>query len=367
VEVIVVINSGFGAGPDVLYQNEQTLRAAEAWIGKHYDPLLRFHLLNCLDLPRKKAGVGLARKIGMDEALRRFEQVDRLDGIILCFDADCSCDPNFLRAVADYFASHPKSPGCSIYFEHPLEGSEDPRIYEAVALYELHLRYYIEALRWAGFPHAYHTIGSSMAVRAGAYCKQGGMNTRQAGEDFYFLHKIIPLGGFGEVNNTRVVPSPRPSTRVPFGTGKAVGEFLKTGRFRTYPSEAFDDLKSLFSAVPLLYETSSLEPLEAVLSASVKQPVVEFLKAREGEAVLREIRANTSTRAAFEKRFYGWFNAFAAMKYIHYAESLYSPADVVSAARELLAVLPAQTPRSFAGSQDLLAAFRDLQRAGARR
>jgi hypothetical protein len=137
--------------------------------------------------------------------------------VIACFDADCTCDPNYLAATENFFQSQPSAPGASIYFEHPLDGENR----EPIALYELHLRYYVEALRYAGFPHAYHTIGSSMAARADPYFKQGGMNKRKAGEDFYFLHKIIPLGGFGEINDTRVIPSPRASHRVPFGTGRA--------------------------------------------------------------------------------------------------------------------------------------------------
>ena len=38
-----------------------------------------------------------------------------------------------------------------------------------------------------------------MAVRADAYLRQGGMNRRKAGEDFYFLNKFMVLGGYGEM------------------------------------------------------------------------------------------------------------------------------------------------------------------------
>jgi glycosyltransferase involved in cell wall biosynthesis len=361
VEVIVVLNSSEDDAAPVIQQNEETLRAAKSWIAEHQDSRFCFHLLDCRNLPRKKAGVGLARKIGMDEALRRFDDLERLSGIILCFDADCACDPNYLSAIGEYFAGNPSSPGCSIYFEHPLEGSEDQRIYEAATLYELHLRYYIEGLRWAGFPYAYHTIGSSMAVRAETYCKQGGMNARQAGEDFYFLHKVIPLGGFGEVNATRVVPSPRPSDRVPFGTGRAVREFLETGAFRTYPLRAFDDLRSFFSAVPLFWEIASLQCMEASLSETITGPILNFLKAREIEPALKEIRANTSSPAAFEKRFFHWFNGFAVMKYIHFAESLYGGGDLPSCAGELL-MRTNEKVRVVPCAKPLLMAYRDLQR-----
>ena len=70
-------------------------------------------------------------------------------------------------------------------------GKFDDNSYKAVWLYELHLRYYKQALQFTGFPYYYHTIGSAFAVNAEVYCKQGGMNRQKAGEDFYFLQKII--------------------------------------------------------------------------------------------------------------------------------------------------------------------------------
>ncbi len=200
-EVIVVVNSRAGSSTDILARNEATLQETARWISLKSDPKLTFHLLRFPELPRKQGGVGLARKIGMDEALRRFGDVGRPRGAIVCFDADCVCDRNYLTSIEEHFRRHPRSPGCSIYFEHPLVGPFQPQVYTAITLYELHLRYYVQALRWAGFPYAYHTIGSSMAARADAYQRQGGMNKRQAGEDFYFLQKIVSLGGFTELTS----------------------------------------------------------------------------------------------------------------------------------------------------------------------
>jgi len=244
VEVIVVVNSPAGCGEAMRRQNEATLKIAAPWIARHQNPRLAFYLLHFPELPPKQAGVGLARKIGMDEALRRFADVGRA-GIIAGFDADCRCEGNYLTALERHFQKHPDTPACSIYFEHPLDGPLSPQNYEAVAAYELHLRYYVQALRAAGFPHAHHTLGSCMAVRADVYGKQGGMNKRKAGEDFYFLHKIIALGGFVDLTATTVLPSPRPSERVPFGTGKAVRDILSGHPIQTYSLEAFLDLKQL--------------------------------------------------------------------------------------------------------------------------
>src|ERR1044071_2107715 len=73
VEVIVVVNSSELAPADVLARNAETLRTGSQWAAEHHHPLLAFHCLNFPALPGKKAGVGLARKIGMDEALARLD------------------------------------------------------------------------------------------------------------------------------------------------------------------------------------------------------------------------------------------------------------------------------------------------------
>jgi hypothetical protein len=354
VEVIVVINSSEDANHGILARNLASLASAQAWASAHRDPGLAFRIIHAPILPRKHAGVGLARKIGMDEALRRFARAGSPPGVLACFDADCTCDPNYLVEIERFFAEHPAAPACSIYFEHPLSGPEPDPIYEAIALYELHLRYYVQGLRYAGFPHAFHTVGSSMAVRASVYAAQGGMNRRQAGEDFYFLHKIIPLGGFGEINDTRVIPSPRPSHRVPFGTGKAVGEYLAGRQASTYPLQAFEDLRALFGQAPRL---------RASHPVNLAPPLVDFLQQQEFDPALDELRANAASEASFVARFFRWFDAFRAMKYIHFARNqTYGAAGVLEAAASLL-----QREELLAAGRsaaDLLQAYRHLQRRG---
>jgi hypothetical protein len=356
VEVIVVINSGENAPEAVVQRNQRTHKEANAWIAAHSDEQLLFHCLNLTGLPAKKAGVGLARKVGMDEALRRFHDVKQLEGVIVCFDADCTCDPNYLVELERFFAEHPQAPGCSVYFEHPLDGADEPDVYRAVTLYELHLRYYVEALRYAGFPSAFHTIGSSMAVRALNYCEQGGMNKRQAGEDFYFLHKIIPLGGFGEINSTRVLASPRPSHRVPFGTGRAVREYLDRGKFESYPLQAFEDMRFLFADLPELYKSDG--PI-----SGCPEVLQQFLQEQDVSRHLEEIREHTTTQGAFQKRFFRWFDGFRAMKYIHFArEHAYGSADVLGVACEIYRKR-ARVLFAPADARDLLLAYRRLHRS----
>jgi glycosyltransferase involved in cell wall biosynthesis len=353
-EVIVVVNSAADADGSIIEQNERTLRESRAWIEDQPEPKLTVHLIDARGLPPRHAGVGLARKIGMDEALRRFDDAGMIDsGVILCFDADCTSASNYLRAVDEHFRAHQMSPACSIYFEHPLEGELVPEIYEAIAAYELHLRYYIEALRYTGFPHAYHAIGSSMAVRARAYMEQGGMNRRQAGEDFYFLHKLIPLGDFTELNSTAVYPSPRPSNRVPFGTGRAVSEWLQEPGTRTYPLPAFDDLRVFVQSVPSLITQPDLQSAPASIRT--------FLGDQDFDAALAGIRGHTSTLAAFTKRFFRWFDGFRAMKFVHHArDHFYGDEEVEIASAKLLERFGRATTGS--STRELLFAYRRLNR-----
>lgn len=337
VEVIVVINDGENSPKVAKRENKKLFKEACAWATLHSDERLKYHILYHSNLLAKHAGVGLARKIGMDEAVFRLEKTGNSKGVIVCFDADALCEKNYLVAIFRHFQKNPRLKATGIYFEHPLSGNDFSRdVYAAIAEYELHLRYYIHAQRYAGCPFAYQTIGSSMAVRCDAYQRQGGMNRRKAGEDFYFLHKFIMLGDFDELTATKVIPSPRISKRVPFGTGKAVGEIVKANEMlTTYAFESFVDLKAFFELVPQLavIKMGQLDGLVAGLSPAMQA----FLIHHDLKQNIREIRANTSNPSTFTRRFFRWFDAFKLMKYVHHCrDGFYENTPVLKAAKELL-------------------------------
>lgn len=321
VSVIVVVNASVQADEEIKKHNEQTHTACLNWQAAA-SRKFRYHFILENQLPKKHAGVGLARKIGMDEAVRLFESQDK-DGVILCFDADSTCETNLLIEVEKLFAENPKTPGCSIHFEHPLEGEQAPEVYEGILNYELHLRYYVDGLKYAGFPYAFQTIGSSMAARSSAYQKQGGMNRRKAGEDFYFLHKIIPLGNFKELNTTKIIPSPRRSDRVPFGTGRAIGTWLDEGKeeLLSYDPQVFEDLKVLFLSVDGLYQTTDILTIWNNFPVSIQR----FITIDEFKTQIQEFNSQANSLATFQKRFYQWFDGFKALKFVHFARDEFYP------------------------------------------
>ena len=360
IEIIVVINDSEADSTALQKRNERLFAKAIKWAVHHSQANKKFHILYHSDLPAKYAGVGLARKIGMDEAVYRLEEVGNKKGLILCYDADTLCQPNYFQAVQAYFKAHPKCQAASIYYEHPLNGEEHPKkVYRAIALYELHLRYYILAQRYAGFPYAFETIGSAMVVRTDAYQAQGGMNKRKAGEDFYFLHKYTILGHFGEIKTTILRPSPRRSDRVPFGTGKAVADIAARPKelVKTYSPRSFEDLKALFDKVLLLrkWNTKGVKVLE-----SYPKSIQDFLKSVEVEKNIKEIISNTSNAGTFRRRFYRWFNAFMIMKYLHFArDRFYENVPVEEAAAWLLKVHLRKRVRKGAGAATLLRQLRN--------
>lgn len=332
VEIIVVINHSIEADENIVRETNKMIGEVRKWILFNNNRRLKFFVISACDLPVKTAGVGLARKIGMDEAVRRFQIVGNHKGIICCFDADSKCDNSYFTAIEEHFKRNSKATACSIYFEHPLLGDDFPaEVYSGIMNYELHLRYYISGLRYAGHPFAYHTIGSSMAVRSDIYQKQGGMNKRKAGEDFYFLHKIIPLGNFSELSATKVIPSPRPSERVPFGTGRAINSWLdnKSEIFLTYHPQVFQELKFFLERSGNLY----FENFEAVYT----EPISLFLSTCGFNEKLIELRKNAKDQISFNKRFYNWFDGFRALKFIHFMrDNFYSNVNLKDASLILL-------------------------------
>ncbi|MEO1050669.1 MAG: hypothetical protein AAFX87_08575 [Bacteroidota bacterium] len=323
VEVIVIINNSDNADTAIKSRNAETFETAKEWAVLNNKDRLKFHIIYENDLPAKHAGVGLARKIGMDEAVRRLAVHSNDNGIIICFDADCECDANFLVAIEDHFRRHPSTPGCSICFEHPI--STDLPLVQSNAIldYELFLRYYILAQKAIQVPYAFHTVGSSMAVRSSAYQKQGGMNRKKAGEDFYFLHKIISLSQFTSLNSTRVIPSPRVSDRVPFGTGKAIGDYLHEKHITAYAQQTFEDLAVLINARYSFYK----QPLTVVNSNITQLPtsIRSFLNSNNFAESVDSINNNCSSPDSFNTKFFEWLNAFRLLKFVHFARDNYYP------------------------------------------
>lgn len=355
--VVIVVNHSENCPEEIKIRNIRLAEALKRYVRDKQTDRLCFEVFEAFDLPAKYAGVGLARKIAMDLSAAFFYRNGKTDAPILSLDADTWVEPNYLEEVVRYFREHSVA-GVSIAYAHRLEETGMTlRAREAIIKYELYLRYYRLALEYTGHPYAYHCIGSAFAVRTVDYVAQGGMNKRQAGEDFYFLQKLIATGRYATLKSTTVYPSPRFSERTPFGTGQAVRQIVREdGQFRVYHPQAFRDLKCFFQGIATLYKAD-----EARVSGyfqSQTKDIRHFLAQINGVAVLAEINANCASVEQFVKRFFDNFNAFRVLKYLNYVhESSYPKTDILSAANKLLTILDLPVADSL---EDALEIFRKL-------
>ncbi len=361
--VIIVINDSEDSPTGAIIQNFATAKSIGQWQRQHRHLFFEVQRIIVQSLPRKWAGVGWARKIGMDHAVEQIIKNNYSDGIIVSFDADSTVLPNYFQSVESAFYEHPSSNFFTIHFEHPYDGPGlSASLREGIIRYELHMRYYRNAMQWCGYPHAIHTVGSSFAMKASAYVRQGGMNRRKAGEDFYFLHKLVLLGQYGNISTTTVFPSARQSDRVPFGTGAAIKKWNEGSpelNF-TYSLEVFGHLKPLFSLASGFWQ---MKPSEISSSFGNLQPSLQSFcsEAKTIEEILG-LRANCSNAKVFEKRFFHILNAFWILKYLNFAHGNFiSRASLDTEPVRLLQNIGIQTEDELS-LENILEIFRNLDK-----
>lgn len=363
VEVILLFNKSDRMTREEILQHDLTWKNTIRWIEDHIKDGLKFLAVYIPSCPDPKGGVGWARKLVMDEASRRLDQ----EGVLVCLDGDCTVSGNYLQVIFHFFKTQNSCDAASIYYEHKLD-LPDRRVVEAIAQYELHLRYLVAALRWAGHPFAFHTIGSSMAVRRRAYLLQGGMNTRQAGEDFYFLQKFIEIESLHEIKDATVFPSARISGRVPFGTGRAMQTLLNaSGEWLTTDMEVFLLVRPLLTGIDSIRQifrddnvTAKVDMLSDALG--LHEWVIQFLEHIGFAEQCRQISAQTTNAAAFRRRFFRYFNSFMMIRYMHFISQHYIPqSGITKSANAMWSVLNA-LPESTEDASTLLELFRQMDK-----
>jgi len=322
VEVIVLINHSEAAPEEIKNANRITKNLADKWIDENKTEGIQFFAIVPVKLRKKWAGVGLARKTGLDEAVLRFNQFNKTGGIVVSLDADSLVEPNYLVEIEKHFTQNPKHVGATILVEHQKEGlSERQKL--GIDLYEKYLKYYKDALHFAGYPQAIITIGSAFAVTAEAYVKRGGMNRRQAGEDFYFLQNMAQLGPMGEITTTLVHPSARLSNRVPFGTGAAIQKWMEGTEdlSKTYNFQAFIDLKAFFDVKDKLFQCD--EQGFANVAAGLPEAIRQFVVHDNFWSEIEDLNRNCSSIKSFRSRFFQKFNAFKVLKFQNFTHANY--------------------------------------------
>jgi hypothetical protein len=322
-EVIVAVNDSKSSSPKVQQFNRDTFQKLMAWKQENDRTNLVLHPIYADSVTSKHAGAGMARKIGMDEAIRRFNAINKPDGVIVSLDADCLVSANYLKQIETVFTARKSCFAATINFSHRIEEMDNPKQKQGILLYEDYLHYYKKAHDFVGYPDSIYTIGSAFAVRAEAYVKQNGMNRRQAGEDFYFLYKLTKLGSITEITDAFVYPSARISDRVPFGTGASMTKWMNDAEdlAMTYNFSAFLDLKTLFDRVDSLFRIrpDAYNQLISELPLSIQKYILTI----DFTGKLAEINQNSSSLSSFRKRFFQFFDAFIILRFLNFTHQEY--------------------------------------------
>ncbi len=226
----------------------------------------------------ERDGVGTARKIGCDfaVALKKAQRILSSFGSTTDGDARVGAD-YFTGGATERVAGLGQTVSALVHrFRHEVKDTPEDL---PLTLYEIYLRHYVLGLRAAGSPYAFHTVGSLIRFEFSAYAETRGFPKREAGEDFYLLDKLAKLGRVAEHSGVvRLVP--RPSDRVPFGTGAAmarVGTELRRGKvFQLFPDSAFRAVKAWQQALKDLGPSDSAAKWKSyLLSQDVSSPAVE--------------------------------------------------------------------------------------------
>ena len=267
------------------------------------------------ELNTKQAGVGIARKIGMDLSLSIFDYSKHTKKLIICLDADCTVSDKYLTSIIYEFNKKNLSVAV-VNFEHPVNGTDEYNA--AIICYEIFLRYYVAGLRFAASDYAFHTIGSTMICDHNAYVKIGGMNKRKAAEDFYFLEKLSKNYSINKIDSATVYPSKRSSWRVPFGTGQRVTRFLSKTQdeYLLFDPAVFGILKEWLK----VYNSDAISDPQDVLNQAKKinTELYNFLVQNNYLKQWEKILSNTKSVSQLTHQKKIWFDGFKTLKLIHH-------------------------------------------------
>jgi hypothetical protein len=279
------------------------------------------------ELPEKSGGVGFARKIGMDLALKLFNYDTDKKKILISLDADCLVAENYLQKIVGDFNNNDLH-AAIVNFQHTLP--EDNNQKAAIINYEIFLRYYVLGLIYAKSQYAHLSVGSTIICDVESYVKIGGMNKRKAGEDFYFLEKLAKLSKINKVADTTVFPSARVSSRVPFGTGVRIKRFLtgSTNEYLIYSPKCFEILRIWLN---IYNEKITLSTSQKDISKILKETKIInsdlylFLVNNNFEENWNKILNNTKTDEQLYKQKINWMDGFRTLKLIHHLRDNHLP------------------------------------------
>jgi hypothetical protein len=338
--VILVVNAQESSSASAKQSNLELIRnirchSREIWQSKKNTGITLQETASCTTLLidkssnqrhlPNKTGVGLARKISADIATKLIADGKLKTNWIHCTDADAILPDHyfqFTRGINDHSAA--------IYPYNHSTSSHDNAHKNAMLLYELSLRHYVIGLNYANSKHAFHSIGSTIALHFEAYAKVRGFPIRESGEDFYILNKLLKMGKIYYPPSDPILIDGRFSSRVPFGTGRSVEKItsLKNPEddFLFYNAEIFEKLKTWISAISKIGSLPNTRATKAPFADIFKDATLNETLENIGAFDAIETALKSSKNAhTCQQHLLTWFDGFRTLKFVHQMRDRYYP------------------------------------------
>ncbi len=263
-----------------------------------------------------KKGVGHARKIGCDIALKLYANGSIRFPWIFSTDADVILPENYFSQVKSI-----KQQYSAVVFDFK-HHSNDEYLNHLQFLYDFKLRYYLSGLQFARNQYDYIPLGSTLVVNMQSYAQVRGFPKKSAGEDFYLLNKLAKVKPINYCNEgNRVLIQSRLSNRVPFGTGPAllqIKELDKFDDYMYYHPLCFFYLKKWQYYLNTLWENHQL---------NIKAPNDKYLYNLYLNFDCEKHFTNSSPQITSSLRWqqfiHQWFDAFRTLKCVHYFDKIF--------------------------------------------
>lgn len=202
---------------------------AKAYQLKH--PQFNLHVAEIF-LQKPEAHIGTVRRLLMDEAYQRFQQLAHIDGIIISTDGDSRVDPSWLHYIFAEFDQGCDVVGGRIISEQSKSPSRKYHLQDVGYRYLVsHLESHIDPCAFDPWPRHFQCFGPSTAVKCSIYEKAGRLPVLPFLEDETFRKALIRIDArIRRSPHVKVYTSSRESGQVDFGFSIQLNEWTKMNR-----------------------------------------------------------------------------------------------------------------------------------------
>ena len=306
--VVIVINNAVNTKKEIKNNNQRTF---DSLIDLKYN--FEMIVIDCYSskcaLPNTIAGVGLARKIGMDFCI----SYATYHSLFCSVDADTLLNQKYLYTINKEYIKY-NFYTAVVNFSH--QKNNNTKIQKAIRDYELLLKDIANNLYIIGSRYGFVSMGSTIICTMKAYISVGGMPAKKATEDFYFLQKLAKYQIIHQIKEILVYPSSRAEERVYLGTGFRMNNINKNIFFNDLyvNPKAYIEIENLYKTIKNKWNYKSTEIISSLAKNNSK--LCQYLKKNNFIDIINKVQNNVMDQDHLMDQFHRWFDNFKIYKFL---------------------------------------------------